>query len=51
MTDTNDTAGSKTGPLGGAGRTLSVKRPVVEQSKVKQNFSHGRTKTVVVLKF
>ena len=29
MTDTNDIAGSKTGPLGGAGRTLSVKRPVV----------------------
>ena len=28
--------------------TLSLKRPTVEQSRVKQNFAHGRTKTVVV---
>jgi translation initiation factor IF-2 len=30
------------------GATLSLKRPTVEQSRVKQNFAHGRTKTVVV---
>lgn len=30
------------------GATLSLKRPAVEQSRVKQNFAHGRTKTVVV---
>ncbi len=30
------------------GSTLSLKRPSVEQSRVKQNFAHGRTKTVVV---
>ncbi|CAN5372292.1 translation initiation factor IF-2 [soil metagenome] len=47
MTDTNDTNDRKLGAPGGAGRTLSVRRPV-EQSRVKQNFSHGRTKTVVV---
>ncbi|HEU4476616.1 MAG TPA: translation initiation factor IF-2 [Methyloceanibacter sp.] len=30
------------------GRTLSVKRPSVEQGRVRQNFSHGRSKTVAV---
>ncbi|MCA0431986.1 MAG: translation initiation factor IF-2 [Proteobacteria bacterium] len=30
------------------GGTLTLKRPAVEQSRVKQSFSHGRTKTVVV---
>ncbi len=30
------------------GATLSLKRPAIEQSRVKQNFAHGRTKTVVV---
>ncbi len=30
------------------GSTLSLKRPSIEQSRVKQNFAHGRTKTVVV---
>ena len=29
-------------------KTLSLKRPGVEQSTVRQNFSHGRTKQVVV---
>ncbi|WP_119270989.1 translation initiation factor IF-2 [Taklimakanibacter deserti] len=47
MTDTNDTNDRKLGGSGNAGRTLSMRRPV-EQSRVKQNFSHGRTKTVVV---
>jgi translation initiation factor IF-2 len=35
----------KTGKPGG---TLTLKRPAVEQSRVKQSFSHGRTKTVAV---
>ncbi len=49
MTDTNDTNDRKLGAsAGGAGRTLSVPRTIVEKSRVKQNFSHGRTKTVVV---
>ncbi|WP_119388221.1 translation initiation factor IF-2 [Taklimakanibacter lacteus] len=48
MTDTNDTNDRKLGGAGGTGRApLSMRRPV-EQSRVKQNFSHGRTKTVVV---
>ncbi|PAO66434.1 hypothetical protein CJI61_00265 [Brucella melitensis] len=29
-------------------KTLTLKRPGVEQSTVRQNFSHGRTKAVVV---
>jgi translation initiation factor IF-2 len=29
-------------------KTLTLKRPGVEQSTVRQNFSHGRTKSVVV---
>ncbi len=44
MNDTTDNK-DKTSKPGG---TLSVKRPAVEQSRVKQSFSHGRTKTVVV---
>src|SRR5437773_573213 len=47
MTDTTDSNDRKLGGAGGQGRTLSMRRPV-EQSRVKQNFSHGRTKTVVV---
>ena len=43
MSDTNDTT---TKPA--SGRTLSVKRPVIEQGRVRQNFSHGRSKTVAV---
>ena len=41
MTDTNDNSRKP-------GGTLTLRRPAVEQSKVKQNFAHGRTKTVVV---
>lgn len=33
-----------------AGKTLSLKRPVSELGRVKQNFSQGRSKTVVVEK-
>jgi translation initiation factor IF-2 len=47
MSDTNDQTDPKTG-ASRSGGTLTLKRPVVEQSKVKQSFSHGRTKTVVV---
>src|SRR5207237_3267055 len=48
MTDTNDTNDRRLGAAPGSGRTLSVPRTIVEKSRVKQNFSHGRTKTVVV---
>ena len=41
MSDTNDTE-ERSG-----GKTLSMRRGV-EQGRVKQNFSHGRSKTVVV---
>jgi len=43
MTDTNETQRSKP-----SGRTLSLKK--TETSTVKQSFSHGRTKAVVVEK-
>jgi translation initiation factor IF-2 len=43
MSDTKDTSKHGIG-----GRTLSVKRPAVEQGRVRQNFSHGRSKTVAV---
>ena len=46
MNDTND-QNDKQGNRAG-GHTLSLKRPSVEQSRVKQNFAHGRSKTVVV---
>ncbi|NMD07021.1 MAG: translation initiation factor IF-2 [Phyllobacteriaceae bacterium] len=46
MNDTTDNK-DKTGSSKPAG-TLTLKRPAVEQSRVKQSFSHGRTKTVVV---
>jgi translation initiation factor IF-2 len=42
MNDTTETDGKK------PGGTLTLKRPAIEQSRVKQSFSHGRTKTVVV---
>ena len=29
-------------------KTLTLKRPGIEQGTVRQNFSHGRTKAVVV---
>jgi translation initiation factor IF-2 len=48
MTDTNETSErTKLGAPTAAPRTLGVRRPA-EQSRVKQNFPHGRTKTVVV---
>jgi translation initiation factor IF-2 len=47
MTDRNDSDRKADSARTGAG-TLTIKRPVVEQSRVKQNFAHGRTKTVVV---
>jgi translation initiation factor IF-2 len=46
MSDTTDNK-DKTGTTKPGG-TLTLKRPAVEQSRVKQSFSHGRTKTVVV---
>ncbi len=49
MNDTNDSNDTKSGAGRTGGGTLTLKRPAgVEQSKVKQSFSHGRTKTVVV---
>ncbi|MBD0413415.1 translation initiation factor IF-2 [Oryzicola mucosus] len=33
---------------GGQKKTLTLKRPGIEQGTVRQNFSHGRTKAVVV---
>ena len=47
MSDINDSNEKPSAPRAG-GNTLSLKRPSIEQSKVKQNFAHGRTKTVVV---
>jgi len=47
MTESNDKDRKPDASRGGAG-TLTLKRPAVEQSKVKQSFAHGRTKTVVV---
>ena len=50
MTDNNDQAG-KTLSAGHPPRApLGVKRPVSETGTVKQSFSHGRTKAVVVEK-
>ena len=48
MNDTNDNNDSKSGAPRAGGGTLTLKRPATEQSRVKQSFSHGRTKTVVV---
>jgi len=47
MTDNNDKDRKSEGsrPAGG---TLTLKRPSIEQSKVKQSFGAGRSKTVVV---
>ena len=47
MTDNKNT-GDKTLTVG-SGKTLSLKRPV-EQGMVRQSFSHGRSKAVVVEK-
>jgi translation initiation factor IF-2 len=43
MSDTPDNKDKSAKP-----GTLTLKRPAIEQSRVKQSFSHGRTKTVVV---
>src|SRR5262249_6975355 len=48
MTETKN-PGEKLRVTPGKG-TLSLKRPGVEQGVVKQSFSHGRTKSVVVEK-
>jgi translation initiation factor IF-2 len=49
MNDTNDNNDVKSSAGRTGGGTLTLKRPSAnEQSKVKQSFSHGRTKTVVV---
>jgi translation initiation factor IF-2 len=47
MNDTNDNDRKPESQRGGSS-TLTLRRPSVEQSKVKQSFAHGRTKTVVV---
>ena len=44
----SDTSDNDRKPEVQRGGTLTLKRPVVEQSKVKQSFAHGRSKTVVV---
>ncbi|MGH6763293.1 MAG: translation initiation factor IF-2 [Phyllobacterium sp.] len=46
MTDTKSTDDKTQGV--NTKKTLTLKRPGVEQSTVRQNFSHGRTKSVVV---
>ena len=48
MSDTQDNDRKTGGSRSSGPSTLTLKRPTVEQSKVKQNFAHGRTKTVVV---
>jgi translation initiation factor IF-2 len=47
MSETNDN-NDKPGAARTGANTLSLKRPSVDLSKVKQNFAHGRSKTVVV---
>ena len=47
MTDNNDKDRKPEGNRPGGG-TLTLKRPSIEQSKVKQSFGAGRSKTVVV---
>ena len=44
MTDTKDDKTLTVAPK----KTLTLKRPGIEQGTVRQNFSHGRTKSVVV---
>ncbi|MGQ0483786.1 MAG: translation initiation factor IF-2 [Hyphomicrobiales bacterium] len=48
MTDTNDSNDRKPDAPRSGGGTLTLRRPAVEQSRVKQSFAHGRSKTVVV---
>ncbi|MFN4142162.1 translation initiation factor IF-2 [Aestuariivirga sp.] len=47
MTDSNDKDRKPEGNRPGGG-TLTLKRPAIEQSKVRQSFGAGRSKTVVV---
>jgi len=47
MAESTKNPGDKTLSVG-SGKTLSLKRPGVEQGVVRQSFSHGRTKSVVV---
>ena len=49
MSETKET-GEKKLRLAGGGKTLSLKRSVGESGRVKQSFSQGRSKTVVVEK-
>ncbi len=46
MSDTSN-SDEKSG-LKPSGHTLSLKRPTADQSRVKQSFAHGRSKTVLV---
>ena len=51
MSDNNnsdDKQGSRPSVNSGGANTLSLKRPSLEQSRVKQSLAHGRGKTVVV---
>ncbi|MGB8817148.1 MAG: translation initiation factor IF-2 [Rhizobiaceae bacterium] len=48
MTDDNSGDDKKLSVTTAPKPTLSLKRPGMEQSTVRQNFSHGRTKAVVV---
>ncbi len=45
MSESSDTGDRKSGS---GGRTLSLRRTTTETGRVRQNFSHGRSKTVVV---
>ncbi len=45
MSETNDTDDRKPAS---SGRTLGIRRTTTETGRVRQNFSHGRSKTVVV---
>src|SRR5581483_568514 len=48
MTETNKNSGEKLSVS--SGKTLTLKRGGVEQGVVRQSFSHGRSKAVVVEK-
>jgi translation initiation factor IF-2 len=48
MSETDDSGARTRGAAGGGGKTLSLKR--TETSTVRQSFSHGRSKAVVVEK-
>ncbi len=46
MSDSNDSHDKSA--QGRSGGTLTIKRPALDQARVKQNIGHGRSKTVVV---